>query len=388
MEIRKLEGRERFEAELISLTAFHQRTEDIEKFRENAEKDERQDWGAFADDGTLMAHIINNSYESYFDGHIIKAGGIGAVSTLPPYREEGCIRSIFKPLLRDSYEQGMLVSTLYPFNHGFYRKFGYETATVWNEFTVPTAEFRKYHHKGWVKQWKEGDDPAPYAEIYEKFASRHNLTLKRTEDMVKAMIHGTYYTDRYYVFLIGDETGPLAYVAYQDVRQDPQARLKINDFAWDGIRGFKAFIGFLGRFSADYKDIWLRFPTDIELAYFAGNPYDVQCEMSVEHMVRAINAKELLKLLKKPAGAEFSIEISGDEFIEENNGTFLVKDNEVTAFSGTPDISMDAHTFSQLITGASNLYEASLRPDVVIRANEAILREIFVRKPLYMADHF
>ena len=388
MNIRKIDGEERVKAELISLTAFHQKTQDFEKFRENALKSRCRDWGAFSDDGTLMAHIINNFYESYFDGHVIRAGGIGAVSTLPPYREEGCIRSIFRPLLRESYDEGMLISTLYPFNHSFYRKFGYETATVWNEFTVPAAELRRYHHPGFAKQWQAGDDLSPYRALWEKFASRHNLSLRRTEDMVKDMIRGTYYEDRYFVFLLGDDAGPSAYVAYQDERRDEGARLRINDFAWDGTRGFRALLGFLGRFSADYKDIWLRSPTDIQLGYFASDPYAVKCEMSVEHMVRAVNAKALLSLLKKPEGAEFSIEISGDEFIEENNGIFLVKGDRVSSCAGIPDISMDAHTFSQLITGASNLYEASLREDVVIRGREALLREIFTRKPLYIADHF
>lgn len=45
MVIRKLEGRERFDAYLISTYCFHSRIEDVEKERERVEAETLQDWG-------------------------------------------------------------------------------------------------------------------------------------------------------------------------------------------------------------------------------------------------------------------------------------------------------------------------------------------------------
>ena len=206
---------------------------------------------------------------------------------------------------------------------------------------------------------------------------------------MKRYIHGLYYENRYFVYLLGDDEGPSAYVCYQDVRGDSGANVQVKDFAFDGRRGFLALLGFLGRFSADYHEIqFTRVPTNLFLPHFAGNPYNTKRTPSVEFMVRAVNVPALLSLMKKPEGAEFTLEVFGDEFIPQNNGKWKVKGDQAEPFDGTPDISMDEHTFSQLIVGASNLYEASLRPDVTINGNEELLSEIFVNKPRYIADYF
>ena len=142
MEIRLLNGEERFQARLIATVAFHQRMEDPEKARQESEKETCQQWGAFHEDGTLMAQIINNQYMSWLDGTLIRNGGIGAVSTLPEYRMEGAVKEIFKVLLAHAFTDGEVISTLYPFSHAFYRKFGYETVCWKNIYEFSPAVLR------------------------------------------------------------------------------------------------------------------------------------------------------------------------------------------------------------------------------------------------------
>ena len=108
-------------AALIAAVAFHQRLEDPEKARLESEKETEQHWGAFHEDGTLMAHIINNQFTYFLDGKTVAGGGIGAVSTLPEYRNTGAVREIFQRLLPAAYADGEVISTLYPFSHAFYR---------------------------------------------------------------------------------------------------------------------------------------------------------------------------------------------------------------------------------------------------------------------------
>ena len=124
MEVRLLRPDEKFDARMISALAFHGRVEDLEKERADSEKDTAEDWGAFGADGRLAAHIIRNRYEYRLDGQWVKGSGIGAVSTLPEYRGRGAIRAIFGELLSRAYREGEVLSSLYPFNHAFYRKFG------------------------------------------------------------------------------------------------------------------------------------------------------------------------------------------------------------------------------------------------------------------------
>ena len=125
MEVRKLKQNEKFDARLISTLAFHQRMEDPEKQRQESEADPVEDWGAFDENGRLMAHIIRHHFEFRLDGQWVPGGGIGAVSTLPEYRNSGAVRAIFGTLLPEAYREGEVLSALYPFSHAFSRKFGY-----------------------------------------------------------------------------------------------------------------------------------------------------------------------------------------------------------------------------------------------------------------------
>ena len=112
MKVRKIQGSERFDASLISAYCFHNRVDDPERERERIEARTVEDWGAFDEDGTLAARIINNKYQFYIDGKPVCAGGIGAVSTLPEYRNQGAIREIFRELLAESYRNAEVISTL------------------------------------------------------------------------------------------------------------------------------------------------------------------------------------------------------------------------------------------------------------------------------------
>ena len=83
MDVRLLNGEERFQARLIATVAFHMRMEDPEKAKQESVQETHQHWGAFREDGTLMAHMINHQFMSYLDGTPVRNGGIGGVSTLP-----------------------------------------------------------------------------------------------------------------------------------------------------------------------------------------------------------------------------------------------------------------------------------------------------------------
>ena len=106
MIIKKLEGKARFDAYMTAVYCFHMRVEDTEAEREKYEADTKEDWGAFDEKGTLMGRILNHKYDLYLDGKTVRAGGIGAVATLPEYRDQGVIKEIFRELLPAAYKDG------------------------------------------------------------------------------------------------------------------------------------------------------------------------------------------------------------------------------------------------------------------------------------------
>ena len=389
MEIRLLSGEERFQARLIATVAFHMRMEDPEKAREESVQETCQHWGAFHEDGTLTAAMINHQFISRLDGTPVRNGGIGGVSTLPEYRMEGGIREIFLKLLPHAYADGEVISTLYPFSHSFYRKFGYETVCWKNVYEFAPAVLKGYAFHGKAKLWKQGDPVNEWTELYNRFASSFNLAISRDDERMEKHLKGEYYKDRKFCYLLYEDGRPIAYLIFQDVRHDPQAILEVKDLAWDGTKGFQAILGFLARFSADYGTIRLFLPRDVELMSLIRSPlaYDIQKTTEQNYMVRVVNAVKALEAIRKPEGCSFVIRVS-DELIPENSGVWQVSGDGVCPSDLEPDLSVSEKALGQLVTGAVSLSEALYRDDTVVMKNQETLEQIFVRKPILVEDHF
>jgi predicted acetyltransferase len=391
MEVHKLTGGERFEADMISIVAFHMRLEDPEKRQEESLKRTEEDWGAFSDDGKIMARIINNKYETWLDGRLVSNGGIGAVSTLPEYRNTGAVREIFGRLLPEAYRAGEVISTLYPFSHAFYRKFGYETVRWRNDYEFVPAVLGGYRFNGTAELWKSGDPVTEYTELYNRFAAGFNLAMRRDDAMMlEKHLKGEYYKDRKFAYLLREGGKPVAYLIFQDIRNDPAAILDVLDLAWDGREGLYAILGFLGRFTADYGTIRMFLPASVELLSVIQSPraYDIRQTARQDYMIRAVNVPKLLEVLRKPEGCAFAVRVEGDAQIPENNGTWEVQGNTVRATDREPDLTVSIQAIGQMAAGGVSLDEAMYRPDVRVHGNTEMLRKVFVRKPILVEEHF
>ena len=391
MEVRKLTENEHFEADMISCVAFHMRMEDREKAREESKKLKTEDWGAFSGDGKIMARIMNHRFDTWLDGRLVANGGIGGVSTLPEYRNSGAIREIFAKLIPEAFRNGEIISTLYPFNHAFYRKFGYETACWRNDYEFEPSVLKGYRFGGTAELWKPDDPVSEYTALYNRFAEQFNLAVHRDDRrMLDEHLKGEYYKDRKFSYLLRENGTPVAYLIFQDIRHDPAAILSVLDAAWDGRKGMEALLGFLARFSADYGTVRMFLPACLELFSFIRCPraYDISQTVRQDYMIRAVNVQKLLEIIKKPEDSRFVIRVEGDEYIAENNGTWEVSGNRTVLTDKEPDITVSVQAFGQMAAGCTSLAEAVYRPDVTVTGNEAVLAKVFVRKPIIVEDHF
>ena len=390
MEVRKLSAEERFEANVISTVAFHMRMEDPEKSREESLKETVEDWGAFADDGKMMARIINHRFQVWLDGQTVPCGGIGAVSTLPEYRNTGAVREIFGKLIPAAYQNGEVISALYPFSHAFYRKFGYETVRWRNDYEFAPSALSGYRFTGEAELWKPGDPADEYTALYNRFAEGYNLAMKRDDAKMMKRLKGEYWKDRKFCYLLRENGTPVAYVIFQDIRHDPAAILSVEDLAWDDRAGLEAVLGFLARFTADYGTVKLFLPASLELLSVIRCPraYDIEQKARQDYMIRVMNVPKLLEAMKKPDGARFTVRVEGDLYIPENNGTWEVSGEGVRPTDRAPDLTVAIQALGQLAAGSVSLSEAKYRPDVEVAGNEEILSKVFVRRPIIVEEHF
>ena len=389
MKIRKIEGSERFDAYLISAFCFHDRIDDVENERERIEGERLEDWGAFTDDNVLAARIVDRRFKFFIDGVPVCTGGIGAVSTLPEYRDKGAIREIFKALLPESYRNGEVISALVPFNQTFYRKQGYEVVTFQSNYELKPAILSEYKFDGTVTRWNPGEPVDDYLKIYNEFAANYNLAMLRDEkSMTEHMKVEKLYQERKFSYIFSRNGENISYITFTDIKNDPAAILPVEESAWVNRDGFQAILAFLGRFEADYGNIQLPLPYGIDLLRVIRSPraYEIHKTCRHDFMVRVINAKKLLEVIKKPVDCDFVIKVN-DELIPENNGVWRVTSDSVTE-AEEPDLIVSERAFAQMAVGCINLDEAMLRPDVEINANEEMLRRVFIEKKIFVGEHF
>ena len=105
-------------------------------------------------------------------------------------------------------------------------------------------------------------------------------------------------------------------------------------------------------------------------------------------MIRPVNVKRMLEIIKKPDDSSFVIQVEGDEYIPENNGVWEVCGNSAELTEKAPDLTVSIQALGQLAAGSVSLAEAMYRPDVSVSGNEDILAKVFVRKPVLVEDHF
>jgi len=390
MEIRLLENdEEKFQARLISTISFHMRMDDPVLSREQCTAETYPHWGAFDANGKLMAHIINHSFYSYLDGKKISNGGIGGVSTLPEYRNTGAVRAIFQHLLPKAYAEGEIISTLYPFSHAFYRKFGYETVCPRSIYTFTPSVLRDYSFNGEAKLWDAESSVSEWTELYNHFAQSFNLSFIRDDNQMADHLKGVYYKDRKFAYMLYQDKKPIAYIIFQDVRHDPAAILQIEDVAWLKRAGFEAVLGFLSRFTADYGTIKLPLPATMELysIIHSNQAYDIQKTTEQCYMIRVINAKELLRLVRIPENTHLVIRVI-DDLIHENNNTWELTENGIKTTDISPDLIISVHTLGQLACGSVDFRDAEYRNDVIINSNRSSLEQVFIKKPVFIQDHF
>ena len=347
------------------------------------------DWGCFTDDGRMMAHVQNEHRLTMFDGHEVWTGCIGCVSTFPEFREGGAVREIFSGhLFPDAYAQGEIFSYLFPFNHSFYRKFGYETCGELPLYRFPVSALKGRHFTGWARMWLPGDDISAHTALYGEFAKKYNQAHVRTEAEMKGRIHSDPFESRRYTFLLGNAE-PCAFVTFSSKHENGKSTIDVQDCAWLGKEGMDAMLGFLARYTADYHDISIRLPSNFRLAYLIPDGKALSTSTHNVYMARLINAKKALEMLKKPADASFVIEIN-DVLIPQNSGTWRVSGDVAEKCDAEPDITVSATALGPMLLGYIDLEMAELRDDVKVWHNRELLENIFVEKPSYLtpADHF
>ena len=87
--------------------------------------DGRTLYGVFEDEEVVAVCLLYD-FRMRLRAGVAPMGGLGLVGSRPDHRGRGAVRLLLRELLPVMRERGQVVSTLDPFDQGFYRKYGWE----------------------------------------------------------------------------------------------------------------------------------------------------------------------------------------------------------------------------------------------------------------------
>jgi predicted acetyltransferase len=335
-----------------------------------------------------------------FDGHSVKMSGIGGVGTLPEARKGGHVRHTFEKLLPEACETGVVFSNLTPFNHNFYRKFGYELACARNEISIAAREFTSLKMRGNFTQIFPGDDTSALQEVHRAYIAdiNHGICRDYWSDnrAWKIFTKKDPYTTGTYLYLWRDDTGkPRGYIKYQHESSNDGAQMNVQELAFTDRDALYGVLSLVGGLNAQFKTFMWPMPTFLEVSDFLPiNLWDIHQKIVPRDMTRIVNVKTALELMRRPAGeGSWVVEVT-DTVIPANQGRFLVEygpeGNRVTVTKKDADIHCDIPALSQLVTGYRTLENAlrTRQTGLAVSGNRETLDKVFTLRPQHITEYF
>lgn len=397
---RKLKPEERYFSGLHMAVAFEGGF-DLEKARATApeaEETEHSDcWATFVDGETApVASFIMNKYQSRFDGHVVKMGGVGGVATLPAHRRGGAIRACMQASFRDLYDSGFVLSSLYPFSSAYYRKFGFENGQPCQLWTLPLSDLNVPDVGGRVYQLFPGDDYAPLLAVYNAAYESCNLSVVRKvydEDLAEKNL----LEEKRYIFVWEDETGaPGAFLIggrdgeVLNCRTDFSAR---NGLLFRDARALQGLLHFVRTaFIANFEAIRFSTPAHTNVISLFPEVTSIDCKLFVNGMLRVVNVEEALKLCRCRGEGKLTVQVN-DPLLPENCDTFQIQfspaaENQVRRVAEQPDVVLNIGDFSALLLGVRGAEEFPWMPAVQVKNQNAPFESVFYKKPCHVLDLF
>lgn len=353
-------------------------------------------WAALSDDESEIYGCMGvTAYPTRFDGHTVLMGGVGGVATLPQHRRHGAIRECMKAAFADMYEQGYVLSALYPFSFYYYRKFGYEAGGTLVTWTIDMDALRLPDVGGKIELVLPGDDLSAVNEVYNAMCAEWNLSVVREvfdEDLIKE----NWLEKKRYLYLWRDDSGePRGFIMFtkKDGVMDCMTNFGMpNGLMFRDARALTALLKFAQAFSADYRAIRLTLPEGIRIDSLIAEHNKVRREAGCNGMARIVNVQRALELCECRGEGCVRVAVT-DPMLPQNEGVWQVsfapgKPNIVEKVDAPADIELPVGTLSQLLLGVHCADDLPMMVEAAVHNPDAPYGGIFRRKICRMLDLF
>ncbi|MFW6435679.1 MAG: GNAT family N-acetyltransferase [Halovenus sp.] len=348
-------------------------------------------YGVYDTQGRLVTTGALYELEARLRETWVTLGGLAAVSTPPEHRRGGNARLICTELLEECRDRGIGLTALWPFDHAFYRQFGWALANTYTTYEAPPAQLASAGTTERGRYEEVGPDDWQRLEAVQR-AHGEGTTLSRKRSEAwwrrRTFDHGDETPWAYAWLENGDLRG---YVVYSfERRAEGGRRLEVSDFSAADRTARRHLLGLLGRHDTQAQVVQLKLAAESSLLETVADPGEVKCSIRAGPMVRICDVPRALEACPYPDHVETQVvfEVRDPLSVVDGQYELTVSDgtSECAPTTGDVDATADVGTLSQLVVGArevGDLEELDCESDIETRLERVFptttvcLREFF-----------
>lgn len=353
---------------------------------------------AMWDGAQLVSAVVDFRFTQAVRGRVMAMGGIGGVATYPEHRGRGYVRTLMRTAFQQMRERGAHVSMLRPFKQSYYRKFGYETASTYIGWDMPSEA---------IAQWA---DPRFAGD----FRYQRGLALELKPDLVafweeiQASVNGlalmpdvpdAYFRRRYrdfHVLLVHGPDGVQASALVLKRGAGSEARMAVRGFFWKTLAARDAVLHWLARHGDQVGSMTIAVPFGMPVFHLFGDTVKPvkQNVLLFPWMVRLVDA--VAALTGTPGDMAGSLLLAlEDRDCPWNHGTFRLSSSNGTlqlepqADGGSAEVTLPVSVLSGLLYGVGDAEEVCRRSGVTPDPGAlSLLRQAFPPLPFHNESDF
>jgi predicted acetyltransferase len=313
---------------------------------------------AVFDNGKMASITQVIPFRVFYGDALIPMGGYSGVATPPEYRRKGYVRQLLFHSLKDMRDNGVPLSYLYPFEFSYYRKFGWEQASVFHNLTFSGSVFHGIKEVEGAMEQKAPEDIEEMNTVYETFAKRYTSACVRDKRYWK-MILTPPKRNRFAYLWRNSQGEPRGYIMFDNQEKTGGSEFEVNMLTreWAAL-DHEARLGvfrFLRDHDSQINEIMLRTAPGVPVRAYMNNP---RCKYQVEPgcMARIVDVKQAFEVKSYPPGLAGKVRFRvKDDFCEWNDHVFTLTIEggkaEVTTGGSEADFSTDICCLAAIYTG-------------------------------------
>ncbi len=336
--------------------------------------DEGRYLGCFDDDGTLLGSILMMDFTLNVRGVMMPMGAAAYVSANFLHKKERVACTLLKVLMRYYAKQGTPIGCLHPFNPAFYANMGYGYCNENYLYQPKPSAIRSYGDKSGLS-YARPEDRQEILGFYRAYAARtHGATVHHYMDPHRIF-------DMPYVVVCRRDGRLTGYFTFDFVAVDHYTDmyhdLLVPEMVYEDLDTLRQFMTFFASQVDQIERVRILSP-DPSLTMLFHNPdtgenrahdgciHEV-ARRTMGYMARIFDVPAYFRMQSRcesPVSRPFVLALQVDDnFIEGNNGTFLLNISGSTVEvveHAQPDVTLsaDISTLSSLVMGAFSLDEA------------------------------